>query len=133
MTGGSGSGADSWGTDRAEHRKVRHNLAERRRTNRINKLFNQLYEVLISPEVLPILNEAGPNGQLRKLPRKSKAAVLEAAQADMVVVVLRDLSESQQRMDESAPRKAMFSSVLFFLPFAFLLSFVRVYFSYLFH
>jgi hypothetical protein len=30
------------GTNPSEHRKVRHNLAERRRTNRINKLFNQV-------------------------------------------------------------------------------------------
>lgn len=34
--------------DPVKHRKVRHNLAERRRTNRINKLFNQLYELLSS-------------------------------------------------------------------------------------
>ena len=75
------AGGSSWtGTaDPVEHRKVRHNLAERRRTNRINKLFNQLYEVLVSPEVLPLLSDVGLDGQLRKLPRKSKAAVLEAA------------------------------------------------------
>ena len=76
---GGGGGGGGQIADPNEHRKVRHNLAERRRTNRINKLFNQLYEVLISPEVLPLLNEPGPNGEVRKLPRKSKAAVLEAA------------------------------------------------------
>merc|ERR1712185_204830 len=89
--------------DPSEQRKGRHNLAERRRTNRINKLFNQLYEVLISPEVLPILNEAGPSGQLRKLPRKSKAAVLEAA-IHCIETLQRKVAEHEARMRGDAVR-----------------------------
>jgi len=89
----------------SEQRKVRHNLAERRRTNRINKLFNQLYEVLISPEVLPILNEGAPSGQLRKLPRKSKAAVLEAA-IHCIETLQRRVAENEARKRGEAVRAA---------------------------
>ena len=108
--GDPGGGAMApWPADPAEHRKVRHNLAERRRTNRINKLFNQLYEVLISPEVLPILNEAGRNGQLRKLPRKSKAAVLEAEAVALADAAKADAQkiEAEKRSELEAPAKAI--------------------------
>ena len=78
---------------------MRHNLAERRRTNRINKLFNQLYEVLVSPEVLPLLSDVGLDGQLRKLPRKSKAAVLEAA--------IHCIESLQRRAEDRAKHEAL--------------------------
>lgn len=75
------SGSAIISVDPRESRKVRHNLAERRRTNRINKLFNELYQLLLTKQCLPLLSEPDAKGVLRKqaLPRKSKAAVLEAA------------------------------------------------------
>jgi len=69
-------------TNPSMHRKVRHNLAERRRTDRINKLFTELYDLLASPAIAPLCvvwDGKGPPPQGRKLPRRSKAAVLEAA------------------------------------------------------
>ncbi|KAL1523971.1 hypothetical protein AB1Y20_018887 [Prymnesium parvum] len=64
------------------HRKVRHNLAERRRTDRINKLFTELYDLLASPGIAPlcVVYDGKTNfiqGGGRRPPRRSKAAVLE--------------------------------------------------------
>eukprot|EP00966_Prymnesium_polylepis_P164118 3795123-Prymnesium_polylepis.1 len=88
------------GGDPTLHRKVRHNLAERRRTNRINKLFNQLHDLLSSPDIAPLCVKWDGKGEPPKTgkpPRRSKAAVLEAA-----IVCIENLQRAVALLDHQA-------------------------------
>ena len=68
----------------ANRRKVRHNLTERRRVDRMNQLFNRLAMAIVDEKAAPALTLAGAEGGVEgkdSKPKWSKADVLEGAPA----------------------------------------------------
>ena len=87
-----------------DRRKVRHNLTERRRVDRMNQLFNKLYTAIeeAAPATdavdkatgQPVLGVLGADGKPINPSRWSKADVLEGA-LNIIIDLRRQLSEER--------------------------------------